>query len=74
MGSSTELVLFHILDYVREYPLVVSIWLVAPIMVEMAFDSVAEVAEPGQAARQKVKRLLTINKAANLMSLSKLRL
>ena len=43
-------------------------------MVEMAFDSVAEVVEPGQAAQQKVKRLLTIKKAANLISLSELKL
>ena len=42
-------------------------------MVEMALDSVAVVAEPGQAARQKVKRLLTINKATNFISLSKFR-
>ena len=43
-------------------------------MVEMAFDSVAEVAEPGQAARQKIKRLLTISKAINLISWCKFRL
>ena len=43
-------------------------------MIEMALDSVAEGAEPGQAAWQKVKRLQTINKAANFISLNKLRL
>ena len=43
-------VVFQILDFVREYPLFVKTWLVAPLVVEIGNDSVGTVAAPGQDA------------------------
>jgi hypothetical protein len=51
-ASATLEVDFQILDYFREYPLFVNLWLIAPAVVEMEIDSVEKVAPPGQAAIQ----------------------
>ena len=51
--SSSEELDFHILDYVKEYPLSDNLLVIAPLSdVEEGLDSVAETVPPGQAARQ----------------------
>jgi hypothetical protein len=71
--SSTAVSFFHILDFVREYPLFVNLLFMASDIVEIELDSIVEVNVPGQAARQCERSLLIENKTANLMMYSNLR-